>query len=63
MFLQIRTVIADALRIDEEVNGLLKYCTNHGKIVKEIKPGGIINRGNDQGQPLVTVIVVYEEKN
>ncbi|EAL16068.1 hypothetical protein protein (plasmid) [Bacillus cereus G9241] len=45
------------------MNGFLKYCANHGKIVKEIKPGGIINRGNDQGQPLVTVIVVYEEKN
>ncbi|ADH09962.1 hypothetical protein CQZ91_26005 [Bacillus cereus] len=61
--LQIRTVIADALNIDKEVNGFLKYCDNHGKIVKEIKPGGIINREYDQGQPLVTVLVVYEEKN
>lgn len=45
------------------MNGFLKYCDNHGKIVKEIKPGGIINREYDQGQPLVTVLVVYEEKN
>ncbi|MBE5107400.1 hypothetical protein IGI01_19595 [Bacillus thuringiensis] len=63
MLHQIRTVIADALRIDEEVNGFLKYCDNHGKIVKEIKPSGIINREYDQGQPLITVMVVYEEKN
>ncbi len=35
MLLQIRTVIADALRIDDEVNGFLKYCDNHGKIVKK----------------------------
>ncbi len=35
MLVQIRTIIADALRIDAEVNGFLKYCTNHGKIVKK----------------------------
>ncbi|MGE1049640.1 hypothetical protein ACQGSX_27665 [Bacillus sp. GMs2/1] len=52
---QIRTVIADALRIDEEVNSFLKYCNNQRKIVKEIKPSVIINREFDQGQPLVTV--------
>jgi len=43
------------------VNSFLKYCNNQGKIVKEIKPSGIINREYDQGQPLVTVMVVYEE--
>ncbi|BCC09399.1 MULTISPECIES: hypothetical protein [Bacillus cereus group] len=61
--LQIRTVIADALRIDEDLNSFLRYCNNQGKIVKEIKPSGIINREYDQGQPLVTVMVVYEEIN
>lgn len=44
---QIRTMIADALRIDEEVNSFLKYCNNQGKIVKEIKLSGIINREYD----------------
>ncbi len=33
--LQIRTVIADALRIDEEVNSFLKYCANYEKMVKK----------------------------
>lgn len=61
--LQIRTLIADALRIDEEVNSFLKYCNNQGKIVKDIKPSGIINREYDQGQTLVTVMIVYEGIN
>ncbi|MCU5583793.1 hypothetical protein OCF65_25695 [Bacillus toyonensis] len=61
MLLQIRTVIADVLRIDEEVNGFLKYCTNYGKIVKKITPSGFMER--EQGQPLFVMLVEYEEKN
>ncbi|AXK21402.1 MULTISPECIES: hypothetical protein [Bacillus] len=61
MLLQIRTVIADALRIDEEVNGFLKYCANYGKVVKEITPSGFMER--EQGQPLLVMVIEYEEKN
>ncbi|PEN75701.1 hypothetical protein CN553_31635 [Bacillus cereus] len=61
MLLQIRTVIADALRIDDEVNVFLKYCDNHGKIVKKITPSGFMER--EQGQPLLVMVIEYEEKN
>ncbi|MBJ8085063.1 MULTISPECIES: hypothetical protein [Bacillus cereus group] len=59
--IQIRTVIADALRIDDEVNGFLKYCANHGEIVKKITPSGFMER--EQGQPLLVMVIEYEEKN
>ncbi|WP_186819790.1 hypothetical protein [Bacillus tropicus] len=55
--LQIRTVIADALRIDDEVNDFLKYCDNHEKIT----PSGFMER--EQGQPLLVMVIEYEEKN
>ncbi|MCU4980980.1 hypothetical protein AB3U43_02705 (plasmid) [Bacillus cereus] len=58
--LQIRTVIADALRIDEEVNGFLKYCANYEKIVKKITPSGFVER--EQDQPLLVMVFEYEEK-
>ncbi|USK99793.1 hypothetical protein [Bacillus tropicus] len=60
MLVQIRTVIADALRIDEEVNGFLKYCANYEKIVKKITPSGLMER--EQGQPLLVMVIEYEEK-
>jgi len=51
--IQIRTVIADALRIDEEVNGFLKYCANYEKIVKKITPSGnFIDWGSDRYFPI-----------
>ncbi|EJQ91726.1 hypothetical protein BWGOE4_09780 [Bacillus mycoides] len=58
---KIRTVIADALRIDEEVNSFLKYCANQRKIVKKITPSGFMNR--EQGQPLLVMVIEYEESN
>ncbi|HDR3345887.1 TPA: hypothetical protein QCN45_003695 [Bacillus cereus] len=61
MLVQIRTIIADALRIDAEVNGFWKYCTNHGKIVKKIIPSRFMER--EQGQPLLVIVIEYEEKN
>lgn len=61
MLVQIRTIIADALRIDAEVNGFLKCCTNHGKIVKKITPSRFMER--EQGQPLLVIVIEYEEKN
>lgn len=61
MLVQIRTIIADALRIDAEVNGFLQYCTNHGKIVKKITPSRFMER--EQGQPLLVIVIEYEEKN
>ncbi|MFB5552228.1 hypothetical protein ACE41B_24575 [Bacillus cereus] len=59
--LQIRTVIADALRIDEEVNSFLKYCANYEKMVKKITPNGFMER--EQGQSLLVMVIEYEEKN
>ena len=59
--LQIRTVIADALRIDDEVNGFFLYFDNHGKIVEKITPSGFMER--EQGQPLLVMVIEYEEKN